>query len=75
MFKQISVRIESERLHQKITIEELSKKSGVSAKHISQIKTGKSNPTLKTLDKLANALGLEIDVTISELIGHKAKAG
>ncbi len=64
MIKQLVFCIKSERIHQKITMEELSIKSGVSQKHISNIENEKVVPTLETLKKLAKSLGFEITVRL-----------
>ncbi|MDN5347204.1 MAG: hypothetical protein PWP65_768 [Clostridia bacterium] len=47
-----------------ITLSELSRRSGVSLAHISEIERGRSTASLKTLDKLASVLG----VTTSSLL-------
>lgn len=64
MIEQIVRYIKAERIHQKITMEELSLKSGVSQKHISNIENQKVVPTLETLIKLARSIGFEINVSI-----------
>lgn len=64
MIKQLVQCIKAERIRQKITMDELFLKSGVSQKHISNIENEKVVPTLKTLKKLAKSLGLEINVSL-----------
>lgn len=39
---------------------QLARKSGVSLGHISELESGKANPSLLTLDKLAAALNVEV---------------
>lgn len=46
-----------------ITQEELAEKAGISAKGLGELERGKGNPTLLTLEALANGLG----ITLSEL--------
>lgn len=64
MIKQLVHCIKAERINQKITMEELSLKSGVSQKHISNIENEKVVPTLETLKKIAESLGFEINVRL-----------
>ncbi len=54
-----------ERRHaMKVTQEMLSDISGVGLRTLKQFESGKGNPTLATLVKLADALGLEITLQI-----------
>lgn len=62
-------RIKKERIQQKVTMEELSLKSGVSQKHISNIENGKAVPTVETLEKLTQVLGFDIALHLKV---HKA---
>lgn len=64
MITQLVRCIKAERIRQKITMEELSFKSGVSQKHISNTENEKVVPTLETLKKLAKSLGFEINVSL-----------
>lgn len=43
-----------------VTQEMLAELSGVSPRALKQFESGKGNPTLQTLSKLADALGLEL---------------
>ncbi|TDQ41042.1 helix-turn-helix domain-containing protein [Aureibacillus halotolerans] len=52
---------------QKLSQRALSKKSGIPQKTISRIETGKDIPQLKTLLKLASALGLELTMIDSNV--------
>ena len=56
------VKARRESLH--VTQEILAQLSGVSLRTLKQFESGKGNPTLQTLQKLGDALGLEITVTI-----------
>ncbi len=48
------------RMSKGVTLSELSKKAGVSLAHLSEVERGRSSASLKTLEKLAGALGLPI---------------
>jgi transcriptional regulator with XRE-family HTH domain len=47
-----------------VTQENLALLSGVSLRTLKQFESGKGNPTLQTLQKLGDALGLEVTVII-----------
>ncbi len=57
----IGKNILTERKTRKISLEELSRRSGVSKSMLSQIEQDKTNPTLMTAWKIANALDLSIE--------------
>jgi len=59
--KYIGKRISNERKDQGLTQKELAIKAQVGEKVIGKIEQFKANPTLKTLDKIARALGLKIE--------------
>ncbi len=54
-----------------LSLDELSRKAGVSKSMLSQIERGQANPTVAVVWRLANAL----DVGIGELLGSAAPAG
>ncbi len=54
-------------------MDELSLKSRVSQKHVSNIKNHKATPTVETLNKIANALGADIQLTINKHSFQMAK--
>lgn len=56
------VKARRESLH--VTQENLALLSGVSLRTLKQFESGKGNPTLQTLQKLGDALGLEVTVII-----------
>jgi transcriptional regulator with XRE-family HTH domain len=41
-----------------LTQEQLAEKSGVGRSHLARLETGKQDPTLSTIEKLAKALGV-----------------
>lgn len=49
-----------------LTQEELSKKSGVKREYISQIENNRNSPNLRTLQKLAKALGVKVSDLLEE---------
>lgn len=58
--RQIGARLRQLRADRKLTILELAAKAGVSAGIISQIERGNSNPSMKTLQRLRTALGVNL---------------
>lgn len=48
-----------------ITISELSEKSGVSERYLRFIEKGERNPSLKTANAIANALGVLLDTLVN----------
>jgi transcriptional regulator with XRE-family HTH domain len=65
MHYQDLIEIIKERRHaMKVTQEVLAEISGVGLRTLKQFESGKGNPTLATLENLANALGLEITLQI-----------
>ena len=58
--KLLGVRIQELRKLRKLTQAQLSQKVDIDAKHLSRIEVGNSFPSLETLDKIANALKVEL---------------
>jgi len=66
-----------------MTKQELSKRSGVSISFLSDLTTGKANPSLKVMESLATALDVALPLllestdmdskTLEELAGHPAR--
>ena len=56
--------IKERRQAMKVTQEVLAEISGVGLRTLKQFESGKGNPTLATLVKLADALGLEITLQV-----------
>ncbi|MCG2709597.1 MAG: helix-turn-helix domain-containing protein [Thermodesulfovibrionales bacterium] len=56
----LGARIKELRKAKGLSQEELSEKVGIDSKHLSRIEVGKSYPSLDTLEKIANALNVEI---------------
>ena len=51
------------RINSGLTQEELSKKSGINQANISKLEHGKANPSISTLQKLANGLGKRLVIS------------
>lgn len=47
-----------------MTQEQLAKKAGISQTLINKIEEGMANPSIKTLEKLANGLGLRVEILL-----------
>jgi transcriptional regulator with XRE-family HTH domain len=62
--QQIGVSIRKRRDVLKITQDQLSMLSGVAVRTIRELEQGSGNPSLETVDKLFNELGLEIKVGV-----------
>ena len=60
MLKQLGLKLKYERMKQGYTQESLAEKVEVHEKYISLLETGKQNVTLKPLNRIANALNIEI---------------
>ena len=63
IIKQLKARREALQVTQ-VTLAEL---SGVSLRALKQFESGKGNPTLETLSKLADALGMEVTLQVKTL--------
>ena len=50
----------------KVTQETLAELSGVGLRTLKQFESGKGNPTLQTIEKLAGVLGLELRLTLKK---------
>lgn len=51
-----------------LTQEALAELSGVGLRTLKQLESGKGNPTLLTIDKLADVLGLELLLQVKSLL-------
>ena len=60
-----TVKDRREALH--VTQEKLAELAGVGLRTLKQFESGKGNPTLETLQKLADVLGLELKLEIKNL--------
>lgn len=55
----------------KVTQETLAQLSGVGLRTLKQFESGKGNPTLQTLHKIADVLGLEVSLKLKYMTGNK----
>jgi transcriptional regulator with XRE-family HTH domain len=62
--------IKSRRESLAITQEDLAELSGVGLRTLKQFERGKGNPTLLTLQKLSDALGLEVTISVKKQGGN-----
>jgi len=66
-FSEIIKTIQNRRAMLLVNQEMLAELSGVSLRTLKQFESGKGNPTLKTVGKLADALGLELTLKVKNL--------
>ena len=57
-----TIRIRRKELN--LELKDLQDYSGVNYVSISEIENGKANPTIKTLEKLLDVLGMELDIKV-----------
>jgi transcriptional regulator with XRE-family HTH domain len=63
-FKELIKMIKGRRESLQVTQETLAELSGVGLRTVKQFESGKGNPTLITLQKLGDALGLELTMKV-----------
>jgi transcriptional regulator with XRE-family HTH domain len=63
-FEHIINLVKARRESLNVTQESLAQLSGVGLRTVKQFERGKGNPTLQTLQKLGDALGLEVTVIV-----------
>lgn len=66
-FNHIIQEIKRRRESLQVTQEMLAELSGVGLRTLKQFESGKGNPTLLTLQKLTDVLGLEVSLTIKKI--------
>jgi transcriptional regulator with XRE-family HTH domain len=54
-----------------VTQETLAELSGVGLRTLKQFESGKGNPTLQTLQKIADVLGLEVSLKLKKRLSNK----
>lgn len=54
-----------------VTQETVAELSGVGLRTLKQFESGKGNPTLLTLQKIADVLGMEVSLTIKKVTANK----
>lgn len=68
----LGTRIKELRKNRKLSQDQLSEKVGMDPKHLSRIEVGKSYPSIKTLEKIAQELDVEIK-DLFEYMHHMKK--
>ena len=63
--------IKERRVDLQVTQERLAEISGVGLRTLKQFESGKGNPTLETLQKIADVLGLEVSLKIKDITPNK----
>jgi transcriptional regulator with XRE-family HTH domain len=69
--KELIITIKERRDVMRVTQETLAELSGVGLRTLKQFESGKGNPTLITLQKLADVLGMEVCLKLKDIIGNK----
>lgn len=70
-FEELIKAIKERREMLKVTQESLAELSGVGLRTIKQFEIGKGNPTLQTLQKIADLLGLELTLKLKNIAPDK----
>ncbi len=68
----LGAKIRAYREKKKVTLNELSKLTGIAASNLSSIELDKSSPTLSTLMKIASAFGAKVGAFLDEALYRKA---
>lgn len=64
------------RVVRKMTLAELSAKTGLSVSFLNDIEHGRTNPSLSTLEKIATAYGMHVCISFEfSRISHRPKKG
>lgn len=66
-FEKIINTIKERREALKVNQETLAKLSGIGLRTLKQFESGKGNPTLLTIAKMADVLGLEVELRVKQL--------
>lgn len=70
-FEELIIIIKERREMLQVTQETLAELSGVGLRTLKQFESGKGNPTLTTLQKLADVLGLEVSLKLKNEFRNK----
>ncbi len=71
IYRILALRVREERRRADLTLEELGERAGITGAFVAHIEAGRKRPTLDTLQKLADALGLPP----SSLVASQPKSG
>lgn len=70
-FKELIKAVKDRRESLNITQGTLAELSGVGLRTLKQFESGKGNPTLMTLQKLSDAMGMEVALKLKKISGSK----
>jgi transcriptional regulator with XRE-family HTH domain len=70
-FEELIKTIKERREIMQVTQETLAELSGVGLRTLKQFESGKGNPTLKNLQKLADILGMEVCLQLKNMLPNK----
>ena len=66
-FNELIISIKERREALRVTQETLAELSGVGLRTLKQLESGKGNPTLQTLEKILDVLGMQVCLKVKEL--------
>lgn len=66
-YHELVIALKNRRQSLRVTQEMLAEFSGVALRTLKQFESGKGNPTLATLQKLADTLGMEVSLRVKNL--------
>ncbi len=66
-FQEIIQTVKRRREMLQVTQEELARLSGVGLRTLKQFESGKGNPTLQTIEKIVDVLGLELVLSVKKI--------
>ena len=66
-FEELIKTVKARRDNLQVTQEYLAQLSGVGLRTLKQFESGKGNPTLQTLQKIADVLGLEVSLKLKDV--------
>lgn len=70
-FNELILTIKKRREDLHVTQETLAELSGVGLRTLKQFESGKGNPTLLTLQKIADVLGMEVSINLKNILPNK----
>ena len=70
-FEELIQEIKERRNVLQVTQETLAELAGVGLRTLKQFESGKGNPTLQTLQKIADVLGMEVSLKLKTTTGNK----
>jgi transcriptional regulator with XRE-family HTH domain len=70
-FEELKKTIKTRREAMQVTQETLAALSGVGLRTLKQLESGKGNPTLQTLQKLSDVLGMEVCLRLKNITTHE----